>query len=154
MLFKSAPQFTCFNDILLPLDIQCGVVTLVGSLGDGAHRVGVADHTHPGRAVVELLGHIPAGALTQGADDGGTGDENFLTVLGLTPNAILRDLETPAAGVHSAELVELLQQQRALTDLTAHLQAPICSNTDSPRQIPPECIHMPLGLDFFAACLL
>ena len=55
MLFKSAPQFTCFNDILLPLDIQCGVVTLIGGLGDGADSVGVANDAHPGCAVVKIL---------------------------------------------------------------------------------------------------
>ena len=92
------------------------MVALVGGFGDGADRVGVADHAHPRRTVVELLRHVPAGTLTEGADDRCAGDEDFLPFFRLTPDTFGSYLKTLVTSVHGAELIELFEQQRALAD--------------------------------------
>lgn len=61
-------------------NIQRGVVSLVGRLGDSPHSTRITDDPHKGSAVQKFFHRRGVGPLAQGADDGFSGNQDLLSV--------------------------------------------------------------------------
>ena len=81
-------------------DVQCSVVTLVDSIGDVGDTVAIADLTDPGSAVAQFFHGGPVGTLTNGADHGLAGDEDFFALSVAADQTLIGDLQALAAGTH------------------------------------------------------